>query len=222
MFLFCASPPYCITNNRRFPSGEKNAYTQKSFHLTRSKKILSHSDSVIVTPHAMLWQQQTAEQHKIPQNICACLHKLKKRRNDNSSVKTVTWSSKYIEGLKEERIPVEWHVGACRQARVRNAEFRSLWLHLPHIKKHWSYSRARPNHHPRLHTFSHIRTTLTAWFLSLALAFAFKQHIQTHTCNNQHVLWVIQTCGALDCRAGSDVLCTISYDSTAKSPHTFL
>ncbi len=133
-FFFLCIPfygSYCITNNRRFPSGEKNAYTQKSFHLTRSKKkkktavTLRFSDSDAT---AVLWQQ-TGEQHKIPQNNCACLHKLKKRRW-HSVWKQVTWSRKYIDGLKEERtsvqIPVErmlvhagseseecWDSGAC-------------------------------------------------------------------------------------------------------------
>lgn len=118
------------------------------------------------------------------------------------------------------------HVGACRQREWGMLGFRSLWLHLPHIKKHWSYSRARPKPHTSgtrsvTSELFAIFITLTAWFLSLALAFAFKQHIQTHT--------VITTCRlsypdlcALDCRAG--LWCIVHYkpwfnSKNRKSPH---
>lgn len=141
------------------------------------------SDSVIVTPHAILWQL-TAEQHKIPQNNYSCLHKLKKR-GWHSVWKQVTWSKTYIEGLKEERIPVE-----CMLVHA-GSESEECWIQEPvatspsHQETLELLKGKAKTTHPWLHMFSHIRTTLTAWFLSLALAFAtHKQHIQTHTCNN--------------------------------------
>lgn len=158
--------------------------------------MLSQSDPGIVMPHAELWQQ-TIKQLKIPQNNCACLKTQKEKMTFSVKTGHLKLQNKHMGWNKSVRDTNSSgaHVDACRQQKWGMLRFRSLWLHLPHIKNRWSYSRARPKSHASGYTrsvtsqlfavfFTH--TTVPDFSLLLSLICRHKKNTCVLTCGNNH------------------------------------
>lgn len=123
----------------------------------------------------------------------------------------------------------QWSACWCMQAaRGRNAGIQEPVATSPSHQETLELLKGKAKTtHLRLHTFSHIRTICYLYYTHYLISLSRSCiHIQT-THTNTHmvittVVWVIQTCVHLTVGLGSDVLCTISHDSTAKtakSPH---
>lgn len=177
--------------------------------------MLSQSDPGIVMPHAELWQQ-TIKQLKIPQNNCACLKTQKEKMAFSTKTGHLKLQNKHMGWNKSVRDTNSSgaHVDACRQGKWGMLGFRSLWLHLPHIKNHWSYSRARPKSHASGYTRS-VTSQLFAIFITHTTVpdFSFllslicrhkkihgKTHVYSHVATTTHDLSYPDLC-ALDWRA---------------------